>query len=318
MAIDTNIEWCDSTFNGWIGCTKISPGCDHCYAEGMNNRFKGGNWGPGAQRKRTSSDNWNEPLKWNRRAHLFRQCGYCGWRGVITVKDEPEAFGCPSCNGVDWRPARRRVFCASMADWLDKDVPIIWLADLLNLIRSTPNLDWLLLTKRIGSWKSRMMNVSDFGANEDAANFAFEWLDGNPPKHVLLGATVVNQTEADRDLPKLLSLPATAYFTSIEPMLGPINIAPYVARFYVPPTKHYKKKPCSPFGLDWVIAGAESGHGARPSDFAWYRALRDQCADERVPLLIKQLPGINGKVIKDLEQFPKDLRVRQFPASASL
>lgn len=133
---NTNIEWCDHTFNPWIGCTKVSPGCAHCYAETRDKRFTGGiHWGRGAPRNRTSPSNWNEPIKWNNgAAKLAANCS--------------QAFEYPS--------RRPRVFCASLADWLDDEVPIKWLADLLDLIRDTPNLDWLLLTKRPQNWEKRM------------------------------------------------------------------------------------------------------------------------------------------------------------------
>ena len=125
MSEQTNIEWADSTFNPWIGCTKVSPACDHCYAERLDGRgiFGGAHWGAGVPRKRTSAANWWKPVQWNDRADAFRECAACGWRGDLALRDDPVAFACPSCDRTDWRQARRRVFCASLADWLDKDVP---------------------------------------------------------------------------------------------------------------------------------------------------------------------------------------------------
>ena len=127
MVENTKIEWAHHTFNPWEGCTKVGPGCDHCYAERRNNRFHGGNWGPGAPRRRTSPANWAKPRRWNRQA---AELG-----------------------------TRYRVFCASLVDWLDNEVAVDWLADLLNLIRCTPHLDWLLLSKRIGNWEPRLRAV---------------------------------------------------------------------------------------------------------------------------------------------------------------
>ena len=116
------IEWTDHTFNPWIGCQHVSPGCDHCYAEAQNafRKWNGGTWGPHAPRKRTSEENWKNPVKWNAEAREFkRELGH-----------------------------RPRVFCASLADVFDNQVPPEWRRDLFVLIRECRRLDWLLLTKR--------------------------------------------------------------------------------------------------------------------------------------------------------------------------
>src|SRR5262252_8256389 len=116
MGENTKIEWCSHTFNPWIGCQKVSPGCDHCYAEKQNafRKWNGGTWGPHAPRKRTSDATWLGPRKWARRAS----------------------------------GRRPRVFCASLADVFDNKAPDDARGDLFNLIRDTHELDWLLLTKR--------------------------------------------------------------------------------------------------------------------------------------------------------------------------
>ncbi len=233
MAENSKIEWTDHTFNPWEGCQKVGPGCDHCYAETRNARFGGGvagNWGPGAPRRRTSVSNWRKPLRWQADAEAFRA-----------------AHG-----------RRQRVFCASLADVFDNAVDPAWRGDLFELIRATPDLDWLLLTKRIG-------NV----ANMLPVPFDFERHYPN----VWIGATIVNQAEADRDIPKLLATPAAVRFLSMEPLLGPVDIS--------------WTEVCVP-SLDWVIVGGESGAGARPIHPDWARGLRDQCAAAGVPFLFKQ------------------------------
>lgn len=265
MAENSKIEWTHHTFNPWIGCTKIGPGCDHCYAERMDNRFGGGHWGSGAPRRRTSSQNWKLPLRWNRQA---------AERGV-----------------------RYRVFCASLADWLDNEVSIEWLADLVDLIRQTPNLDWLLLTKRMGNWKARLERVAGYAGQRgeqertwsNTWGFVFDWLHGRPPKNVWIGATVVNQEEADRDIPKLLQTPAAVRFLSIEPLLGAIDLK-LMQRAYGFP-KHITSDGQAigmPQGLHWVIVGGESGPQARPMHPYWVRRLRDQCQLCAVPFFFKQ------------------------------
>ena len=269
MAENSKIEWTDHTFNPWEGCQKVGPGCDHCYAETRNARFGGGvavNWGPGAPRRRTSEANWRKSIAWN--ATPFLECQACGRRGTeqeLMRRDEREC----DC----WRylvPARPRVFCASLADVFDNQVPDEWRADLFELIRATPHLDWLLLTKRIG-------NV----ANMLPVPFDFDRCYPN----VWLGITVVNQAEADRDIPKLLEIDAAVRFLSIEPMLGPINLG------FNEPCDHVRRS-CEDVGcwraLSWIICGGESGPGARPMHPDWARGLRDQCAAAGVSFLFKQ------------------------------
>ncbi|WP_347558520.1 phage Gp37/Gp68 family protein [Robbsia sp. KACC 23696] len=259
MSENSKIEWCDHTFNPWEGCQKVGPGCDHCYAETRNARYAGGtavNWGPGAPRRRTSVANWRKPLAWNRNAGLF----------------------------YAQHQRRQRVFCASLADVFDNEVPPFWRADLLDLIEQTPNLDWLLLTKRIGNVRSMVREAH--GDRMDFDHFGSSWL----PDNVWLGATIVNQAEADRDIPKLLAVPARVRFLSMEPLLGPVDLerpmpGPDLAQ-------GGGGMICQPWmiqsGIDWVIVGGESGANARPMHPGWARAIRDQCSAAGVPFLFKQ------------------------------
>lgn len=255
MAEHSAIEWTDHTFNPWEGCQKVGPGCDHCYAETRNARFAGGtaiNWGPGAPRRRTSAANWRKPLVWNSTAGLF----YAQHR------------------------RRQRVFCASLADVFDNAVDPQWREDLFALIRNTPNLDWLLLTKRIGNVAAMISTIPG-------------WL----PDNVWLGATIVNQVEADRDIPKLLAVPARIRFLSMEPLLGPVDLASSGALWSDMNGNIVDARSRGLRGIDWVIVGGESGSGARPMHPDWARSLRDQCAAAGVAFLFKQwgewTPGVN-------------------------
>jgi protein gp37 len=225
MAEVSAISWTDATFNPWIGCTKVSPACDHCYAERDNSR-RGWvpGWGPGVPRKRTKT--WGDPLKWNRKA---------------------------AENG---RPLR--VFCASLADVFDNEVPQAWRDDLWQLLRETPNLRWILLTKRIGN--ARKMLPADW-----------------PFPNAGLMATIANQEEWDRDIGKLMSIPATWRGVSAEPLLGPIVIDWMDAY------------------PDWIITGGESGPQRRPLDMNAVRTLRDQCAALGITFHHKQNGGLRGK-----------------------
>lgn len=248
MAENSGIEWTTHTFNPWIGCTKISTACDHCYAEVWDKRFTGGaRWGPHGDRTRTKT--WGNPRKWNREAE-----------------------------GASERP---RVFCASLADVFDNHKSILdaWRRELWQLIRETPNLDWLLLTKRPQNIKRYLPE---------------DWGEGYP--NVWLGATVEDQEQARCRIPHLIAVPARIRFLSCEPLLGPLDL-------------NHVESP-APFGrqwydlmsgeIHWVITGGESGPEFRPADPDWFRSLRDQCAEAGVPFLFKQWEGRNQREIKAL------------------
>lgn len=221
MGANSKIEWTDHTFNPWIGCTKVSPGCTHCYAE-TEAKYRGwAIWGKGKTRMRTSPSTWKNPIQWNRQAQQERQ--------------------------------RKRVFCASLADVFDAEIDPEWRSDLWEVVRNTPFLDWLLLTKR--PEKITKMLPADWG-------------DGWP--NVCLMTSVEDQLRSNR-VEILTSTPARFRALSVEPLLGPVKLKP-----------EWLKK------LDWVIVGGESGGHARPMHPDWARALRDQCAAAKVKFLFKQ------------------------------
>ena len=274
MAENTKIEWTDHTFNPWEGCQKVGPGCDNCYAETRNARFGGGqavNWGPGAPRRRTAASNWKLPLKWNKQAELAMRA----WEDFKTghlglTDDELLAKGFI-------KPRRPRVFCASLADVFDNAVDPQWRVDLFNLILKTPNLDWLLLTKRIGNVNSMLAEI--------ALDEECYWPQSEvwPLPNVWIGATIVNQEEADRDIPKLLAVPAKVRFLSMEPLLGPVSFEGLFANPSNPADGTNALE-----ALDWVIVGGESGPGARAMHPGWARSLRDQCQAVGTAFLFKQ------------------------------
>ena len=252
MSENTKIEWADHTFNPWIGCTKVGPGCDNCYAKAdFDDRRHRVVWGAGQPRSRTKT--WGDPVKWNKQADAF----------------------------FAEHGRRQRVFCASLADVFDNEVSETWRIDLFSLIEETPHLDWLLLTKRIGN-VARMIPWS--ACSEPFAN-------------VWIGATVVNQEEADRDIPKLLAVPAAKRFLSMEPLLGPVDLTDLIQRDGHGGEHHYSALDCdvgpaddewSGACIDWVIVGGESGPNARPMHPDWARSVRDQCQLFGVPFLFKQ------------------------------
>lgn len=223
MADKSKIEWCDHTFNPWEGCQKVSPGCDNCYAEARDKWLHGGkHWGPRAKRRRTSMDNWAKPRRWSREATQM---------GII-----------PS------------VFCGSVCDVFDNAVHDVWRNDLWANIFLSPNLLWLLLTKRPENIHARLPRDWD--------------LDGHYP-HVWLGTSVEDRARLHR-IDTLRHIPAAGRFLSIEPLLedlGEIDLT----------------------GISWVIIGGESGPGARPMHIAWARSVIGQCKAAGVPVFMKQM-----------------------------
>lgn len=273
--------------NPWEGCTKVSPGCAHCYAEARNHRFGADNWGKGKPRRRTSAANWRLPLKWNAQA----------W------KERENDTG-------PFRARRPRVFCASLADWLDDEVPIEWLADLLWLIRRTENLDWLMLSKRPENFVLRLSAAYDHlsALKPDEAegwtaqalaltcHMIDSWLDRDqanrsfyngpkdvghiPPANVWIGTSVEDQQRADERIQALLKIPATVRFLSVEPMLSPIDFGVGEGTGAASLGLH---------GIDWAIFGGESGANARPCSVEWIRDGIAQCRAAGVAPFVKQI-----------------------------
>ena len=183
-------------------------------------------WGTAAPRRFFGDTHWREPLRWN------------------------EEAGLADC--------RERVFCASMADVFERRSDLnTERARLWQLIQDTPNLDWLLLTKR-------PQNVERL----------VPWAD-NWPANVWLGTSVENQTLVEKRLPFLLRNPAAVRFLSCEPLLGPLNLRPWFNRRELHP-------------IDWIIAGGESGGHSRPMHPDWVAGLLNQCEEFNVPFHFKQ------------------------------
>lgn len=256
MGQDSAIEWTHHTFNPWWGCSKISPGCANCYAEAFDKRVGGEHWGPGVERRTFGEKHWREPLKWNAAAKAGE---------------------------------RHRVFCASMADVFEAEAPAGQIERLWSLIRETPHLDWLLLTKR---------------PERIAASLPADWGEGYA--NVWLGASVEDQPRANERVPHLVRVPAVVRFLSMEPLLGAVDLtqirmadgaaalaldaegAPFLNALrgatWWPQGDHGANVP----PLSWVIVGGESGAKARPMHPDWARSIRDQCVATGVPFLFKQ------------------------------
>lgn len=254
----TGIGWTDHTWSPWWGCTQISPACDFCYAKALDRRVGGDHWGTGKERRQMSDGHWRAPLKWNK---------------AVPVGETRFVF-------------------PSMCDPFDNEVPAEWRARFFDLIRATPNLTWLLLTKRPG--------------NIDCLS---DEVGGLPPVSAAIGCTVVTQEEADRDVHKLLAAggPHRLRFLSIEPMLGPVTLQESWLR-------DHETDNNGPVwsALSWVICGGESGPTPRPMKAEWARTLRDQCEAEDVPFFFKQwggrTPKANGKLLDGREWCERPMR----------
>lgn len=259
MGIETKIAWCHHTFNPWRGCTKVSTGCANCYAETLSARNPAvlGEWGPRGKRVVASESMWRQPLKWDR---------------------EAEEAG-----------ERRRVFCASLADvFEDRDELDPWRRDLWRLIDATPNLDWLLLTKRPERWRRCWPLDPIPGHIRQNEGDGKDW---RKCPNVWLGTSVENQATADDRIPHLLQTPAAVRFLSVEPLLGPLDLTKWLARPEIPCPDGIPGCEVFHFGpppIGWVICGGESGRNARPCDTAWVRSIVEQCKAASVPCFVKQ------------------------------
>lgn len=260
MGKDSKIEWTHHTFNPWWGCQKVSPGCANCYAESFDKRVHGAekaHWGPGSSRRMFGEKHWNEPLKWDKDA-----------------ADSGE---------------RHRVFCASMADVFE-DHPDVAdsRARLYALILETPNLDWLLLTKRPENAERLwgLARIDAFGTGLLDSTEGPLW-----PDNVWLGTSVENQEQADIRIPVLAKIPARVRFLSMEPLLGPVDLMPLLTE----PTGKFRTfegrrqmEVATTGAIRWVIVGGESGRGARPMQADWARGIRDQCQQLAIAFHFKQ------------------------------
>jgi protein gp37 len=271
MAKNSRIEWTHHTFNPWRGCTKVSEGCKHCYAETFSKRNPKvlGAWGPKGERVIGSEAYWAEPLKWNREAQEAGE--------------------------------RRRVFCASLADVFEGDdtmpeqsrLPVAKARErLFALANKTKWLDWLFLTKR-------PENIPTILSNTPHPEFPHtDWwalISRQPRPNWWFGTSVENQETANQRLPVLYSIPAVVHFISAEPLLGPVLLwKAFPCGYYCDISVGHIDHPfCGENhnfdGSRWlVICGGESGSGARPMQINWVRSLRNECEAAGVKFFFKQ------------------------------
>jgi protein gp37 len=288
----TGIQWTEAVWNPTTGCDRVSPGCDHCYALTMAKRLKGMGQ---AKYQRDGDPKTSGP-------------GF-----GLTV--HPDALAVP----LRWRKPRK-VFVNSMSDLFHESVSATFIAAVFDVMRQTPQHTYQILTKRHARMRS-LARTAAFG-------------EGWPLPNVWLGVSVEDQKWADIRIPALLQTPAAVRFLSCEPLLGPVKL-PFIEEYdgctcgtgpagYYGMHEHGCGTEPGPAWdrLHWVIAGGESGSGARPCELGWLRHLRNQCAEVGVPIFVKQLGAVLGRQHDagphgaDWDQWPADLRVREFPRIA--
>ena len=265
MSDQTKIEWCDATLNAWWGCTKVSDGCKHCYADSWSKRYNRAIWGPKGTRVEVKS--WRSTLN-----KISKRALAEGRRLKVFVQSMSDTFEGPeTMGGVDsenWKLVSRLR------------------QELLELIPEHPELDFLLLTKR-------PENVLKYG------RVGMAWMKDGVPPNAWVGVSIEGQLTADDRLSKLAKIPAAVRFVSCEPMIGPVDIEPYLrcpecnysnadARLHMDHFLCSQRGGLLPPEIHWVIFGGESGPKARPMHPDWVRSLRDQCVAANVPFFFKQ------------------------------
>jgi protein gp37 len=274
------IEWTDATWNPVTGCTKVSPGCDHCYAETFAERWRGvpGHYFEDGFDVRLRSDKLDLPLRWQK---------------------------------------PRKVFVNSMSDLFHPDVPDDYVARVFAVMALAPQHAFQVLTKRHGRMRS-LLNNRDWWAGPVAkAAAALDMHDQptsyTPPgrsgyvvpvlRNCWLGVSVEDQKRAELRVPALLGTPAVIRWISAEPLLGPVDLSRWL------------RDEDDAQRLNWVVVGGESGRNARPIDPEWVRHLRDQCGVLGVPFLFKQWggrsPKANGRELdgRSWDEFPQQVTV---------
>lgn len=265
MSSKSSIEWTDATWNPVRGCSRVSEGCRHCYAEIMAARFSGpGMWGEGF-------------------AHMVG--GDHRWTGKTELIESQMDLP------LRWRDPRR-IFVNSTSDLFHEGLSFPTIGRVVNQMRNAHWHTYQVLTKRA----ARVRQFAEWWTMETTDPL---------PRNLWLGVSVEDQNAADERIPDLLATPARVRFLSCEPLLGPLDLTRWAHRFGGNNDKC--DGPCceTPRGLlHWIIAGAESGHGARPCDQNWVRDIRDQCEAAGVSFFYKQhaeggrkipLPMLDGR-----------------------
>lgn len=301
MKIENNIGWTDATINAVTGCDKVSPGCKNCYAEAGTRarvlRAQGKEtWGAKGERVPVNF----EPVF--RRLNKLCVCDKCSEARPFSEVGTPHAHCEHEFSSGMGTLRRIRLFADSNSDWLDPKWPVETLARFLDAIRLAPNVDVLLLTKRIENFFSQLQTCWRMStANLLLAQWILGWESGrtSPPANVWLGVSVEDQNRADERIPLLLQTPAAIRFLSVEPLLEAVDL-----------NTSDKSGPLAP--VDWVIVGGESGKNRRDCGIGAILSVAVQCINAGVPLYVKQdsafLSGQQGRIPDEIwirKRFPQ-------------
>lgn len=352
MAENSKIGWTDHTFNSWWGCVKVHRGCKHCYAEDMDNRWtrkgKKPHWGPAPKfLRRMILGEWSEPYRWNeaakamdRRARVF--CGsmcdfFEDYPDDIMMVDQQDGPICAygkimgrlrEFPGFEERVLPTMPMQQGCYYWNMR--ALRWRT--FQIIEETPNLEWLLLTKR--PWNIREM-VPAHWLHDQFKSEKARW-----PKNVMTGTSPCNQTTAEDSIDHLIGVPGR-HFLSIEPQVGPVDLD----RWMPDEVSYGQCSACQKWGdvqkildgdlvvssecvrcahgIHWVIAGGESGPEADETRMEHLEQVYTRVVRAGIPMFIKQLgsrPTLAGKPfpITDAKgevvlDWPERFRIQQFP-----
>lgn len=311
MSDKTGISWTDATWNPVRGCSRVSEGCRHCYAERVAARFSG----PGQpyegliKIRKSEVINYRETLA--ERKTIVKDVEEPRWNGKVRFVTQHLA------DPLRWKKPRR-IFVNSMSDLFHESLTNEQIAAVFGVMAACPQHTFQVLTKRARRMREWFSWVTDHGAQgaRSACRVSASDIIGRPvesqvppvggfawPLHnIWLGVSVENQAAADERILDLLATPAAVRFLSCEPLLRPIDLAG------APAGRRLLAGACGSMpgtcednscrtSIDWVIAGCESGSGARPADVAWFRSLRDQCAAAGVPFFLKQAVGTRREFV---------------------
>lgn len=321
--MSTNIEWTEDVWNPLAGCNEISPGCLHCYAATMAHRLAAmaqadiaAGRDPGSKRKYIGTTKKLDN-------------GKIVWTGKVNL--DPDALQ---------EPLKRKkpttYFVNSMSDLFHEDVPDEFIDDVFTAMALSPQHTFQVLTKRAERLPRYFATYRPSGLMPSLSMRFKDMPDGGtlcaPLNNVWLGVSVEDQKRADERIPHLLKTPAAVRFLSCEPLLGPVDLPVFIDTGEDIPESERAEwgVPCRGMGdqngtISWVIAGGESGHGARPCNVQWIRDIVQQCKAAGVPVFVKQLggnvtaQGLEGRISfrhskgGDMAEWSEDLRVREMP-----
>ncbi len=303
MSKESTIGWTNASWNPVTGCTRVSAGCQHCYAETFANRWKGikGHYFEEGFKVLLRPDKLAEPLKWSK---------------------------------------PRKIFVNSMSDIFHKEIPDSYIDKIFGVMASLPQHTFQILTKRpqrmVEYFQSHRIDLAYRWA-EGAKSVVEEKFKGTINENVRrqcthfgtklpnvwMGVSVEDQWAADQRIPLLLGTPVAVRWVSCEPLLEEVNLNHIECNPDKPGLSmsalHEQLDGCfynSTAQLDWVVVGGESGPGCRPMNFEWARSLKNQCQGSEAKFFMKQLGGTHDKR-EDLEDLPEDLRIREYPNSSS-